>query len=463
MNQSPPPAPAGSAAAPSGGPVAALAAAYRVTGPALDLGALLWEGESLPEVPIRIPLALLHRHGLITGGGTERTRTLRLIAERLSAHGVPVLLTDLTGALSGIAAPGTGGERLERRAAELGEEWTGLGFPVQRYAPGGLGTGTPLRTTVADFGPAPLASALGLDAGQQRILERALRQARRAGLPPTGLAQLRAALDGVASGEEGSGEGSASGAGGSGAGGGRLSGMGLAGVLSSLADFERHGGGAFFGASAFDTDRLVGTAEDGRGLVSVLDLSAVRDRPRLCGAFPAWLLTGLCRALPEAGEAPKPALVCCVDEARLLFEGGSPGLREAVALAVRRLGSRAVGVFLAAGAPGEVPAEVRELPAHRVRLASPATAERGAGPAVQGLVRPAPAAPDRPAEPLPAPGPGPGEAVVSALDERGEPTPAAAVRLRVPQSLMSPAEAADLDRAISADRPPPGPAPHRGG
>jgi len=148
-----------------------IAAGYAFSGPALGLGALLWEGRCLPDAPVRIPLPMLNRHGLVAGAtGTGKTRTLQLIAEQLSAQGAPVFLADVKGDLSGISAPGEADDRVRGRAAEVGQKWTATGFPAEFYALGGLGHGVPVRATVTGFGPVLLSKVLQLNRTQEQSL-----------------------------------------------------------------------------------------------------------------------------------------------------------------------------------------------------------------------------------------------------------------------------------------------------
>lgn len=148
-----------------------IASGYAFTGPALELGALLHDGRCLPGAPVRIPLGMLNRHGLVAGAtGTGKTKTLQLVAEQLSANGVPVFLADMKGDLSGIAAPGEGGEKVVERAAQVGQEWRAEGFPAEFYALGGTGHGIPVRATVTDFGPVLLSKVLQLNRTQEQSL-----------------------------------------------------------------------------------------------------------------------------------------------------------------------------------------------------------------------------------------------------------------------------------------------------
>ncbi len=190
-----PPSPG--AAEPAGLPPQArgIASGYAFTGPALDLGALLWDGACLPGAPVRVPLAVLNRHGLVAGAtGTGKTKTLQLIAEQLSAQGVPVFLADIKGDLSGVAAPGEPDDRVRARAAEVGQRWTPAGFPARFYALGGIGHGIPVRATVTSFGPVLLSKVLRLNRTQEESLGLIFHYADTKGLDLVDLKDLRAVV-----------------------------------------------------------------------------------------------------------------------------------------------------------------------------------------------------------------------------------------------------------------------------
>src|ERR671921_1775358 len=174
---------------------AAVAPGYRFEGAALELGGLMLDATTLGQVPVRIPLAMLNRHGLVAGAtGTGKTKTLQLLAEQLSAQGVPVFAADIKGDLSGIGAPGAGGDKVVARAASVGQAWSATAFPVELYALGGQGTGVPIRVTMSSFGPTLLSKVLGLNDTQESSLGLVFHYADRAGLPLLDLADLRAVV-----------------------------------------------------------------------------------------------------------------------------------------------------------------------------------------------------------------------------------------------------------------------------
>ena len=230
-------------------------AGYGFAGPVLELGALVVAGAPVIDAQVRIPLAMTNRHGLVAGAtGTGKTRTLQVLAEQLSAHGVPVFAADIKGDLSGIAAPGASSDRLSARTASLGQEWTATGFPVEFYALGGLGTGIPLRATMTSFGPTLLSKVLGLTDIQESSLGLVFHYADKAGLPLLDLKDLRALIQYLTS-DEGKQELTSLGG---------LSKQTAGVLLRELISFEDQGADVFFGEPEFDTANLL-RAADGAG------------------------------------------------------------------------------------------------------------------------------------------------------------------------------------------------------
>ncbi|MFC5801363.1 helicase HerA-like domain-containing protein [Streptomyces formicae] len=450
----PPPATSAPGSAPAGAPAgetagqtadAALpagaeeiAAGYAFPGPALELGALLWDGQCHPAAQIRIPLAMLNRHGLVAGAtGTGKTKTLQLIAEQLSAAGVPVLLADIKGDVSGISAPGEGGDRVTGRAAQVGQEWQPAGFPCEFYALGGIGTGIPVRATVTDFGPVLLSKVLELNQTQEQSLGLIFHYADTKGLELVDLKDLRAVVAFLVS---DTGKPELKNIGG-------LSTATAGVILRAITAFEQQGASDFFGEPEFDTSELLRTAPDGRGLVSVLELPAVQDKPQLFSTFLMWLLADLFAELPEVGDVDKPKLVFFFDEAHLLFSGASKAFLEAITQTVRLIRSKGVGVFFVTQTPKDVPGDVLAQLGNRVQHALRAFTPDDAK-ALKATVRTFPNSAYDLEEVLT--GLGTGEAVVTVLSETGAPTPVAATRLRAPQSRMGPVDAAALDRAVKS-------------
>ncbi|MFF0287813.1 helicase HerA-like domain-containing protein [Streptomyces sp. NPDC005262] len=414
-----------------------IADGYAVDGAALDLGALLWDGACLPAAQIRIPLAMLNRHGLVAGAtGTGKTKTLQLIAEQLSADGVPVFLADIKGDVSGIAAPGAPGGKVAERAGQVGQQWEAKGFPCEFYALGGIGPGIPLRATVTDFGPVLLSKVLQLNRTQEQSLGLIFHYADAKGLELVDLKDLRAVVAFLVS---DTGKPELKGIGG-------LSTATAGVILRSLTAFEQQGAGDFFGEPEFETAEFLRQAPDGRGLVSVLELAAVQDKPQLFSTFLMWLLADLFHDLPEVGDIERPKLVFFFDEAHLLFNGASKAFLDSITQTVRLIRSKGVGIFFVTQTPRDVPGEVLAQLGNRVQHALRAFTPDDAK-ALRATVKTFPKSSAYDLEEL-LTGLGIGEAVITVLSEKGAPTPVAATRLRSPQSLMGPLGAVELDASV---------------
>jgi hypothetical protein len=399
---------------------------YATSSPAVELGLGVHEGSVLPDAGVRIPLAMLNRHGLIAGAtGTGKTRTPQGIAEQLSDAGVPVFLADVKGDLSGLAAPGATGGAGPKRAAELGLAFEPTAFPVEFLSLGGIGPGIPVRATVSDFGPQLLAKVLEANETQEQSLGLVFHYADSKGLPLLDLADLRALLTFLDS-EAGRSE---------------LQGIGglatqtVGVLLRQLVGLESAGGNDFFGEPQLEIADLMRTAPDGRGVISCLELPAVQDKPRLWSTALMWLLAELFEELPEVGDVKRPKLVFFFDEAHLLFNGATKAFLESVVLTVRLIRSKGVGVFFSTQTPKDVHADVLAQLGSRVQHALRAHTPQDAK-ALKATVS------TYPKSELYDVGKlltelGTGEAAVTILSERGVPTPVAHTRLRPPRSRMS--------------------------
>jgi DNA helicase HerA-like ATPase len=405
-----------------------IAKAYAFQGPALELGALVLEGTSHPDARIRMPLSMLNRHGLGAGAtGTGKTKTLQLIAEQLSDAGVPVFLADIKGDVSGMAAPGQSNDRITARATETGTDWQARGFPVEFLNLGGQGgTGVPVRATMTSFGPLLLSKVLGLNETQESSLGLVFHFADKAGLPLLDLKDLRAVITHLTSDE---GKADLEGLGG-------LSSATAGVILRELIGLEDNGGDVFFGEPEFDSHDLMRTTSDGKGLLSVMELQGLQERPQLFSTFLMWLLADLFHDLPEMGDVDKPKLVFFFDEAHLLFDGASKAFLDAVEQTVRLIRSKGVGVFFVTQTPKDVPSGVLAQLGNRVQHALRAFTPDDAK-ALKATVSTFPTSDvyDDLGELLTSLGIG--EAVVTILSERGAPTPVAWTRMRPPASLMA--------------------------
>jgi DNA helicase HerA-like ATPase len=418
-----------------------LAKAYAFTSTSLDLGALVVEGAAHPDVPVKVPLSMLNRHGLVAGAtGTGKTKTLQLLAEQLSDAGVPVFLADIKGDVSGMAAPGTISDRITQRAADTGTDWHARGFPVEFLNLGGQGgTGVPVRATMTSFGPLLLAKVLGLNETQESSLGLVFHFADKQGLPLLDLKDLRAVIAHLLSDE---GKADLEGLGG-------LSSSTAGVILRELVGLEDGGGDVFFGEPEFDTHDLMRLTPDGRGVLSVMELQGLQSSPQLFSTFLMWLLADLFHDLPEVGDVDKPKLVFFFDEAHLLFDGASKAFRDAIAQTVRLIRSKGIGVFFVTQTPKDVPADVLAQLGNRVQHALRAFTPDDAK-ALKATVGTFPTSELYPDLGELLQGLGIGEALVTILSENGAPTPVAWTRMRPPSSLMAQLDPAQQQALVAA-------------
>jgi DNA helicase HerA-like ATPase len=403
----------------------------------LDLGALL-NGDPVPSAQIRIPLGMMNRHGLVAGAtGTGKTRTLQGLAEQLAAKGVPVFAADIKGDLSGVATPGEPSEKLLARTEAIGQDWRPEASATEYFALGGIGKGVPVRATVSGFGPLLLSKVLGLNDTQESSLGLVFHYADANGLALVDLSDLRAVLSHLTS-DEGKAELKELGG---------LSAATAGVILRELITFADAGADVFFGEPEFDVADFIRTAPDGRGIISLLEVPGVIDKPALFSTFLMYLLAELFEILPEVGDADKPKLVFFFDEAHLLFKDASKDFLAAIVQTVRLIRSKGVGVFFVTQTPKDVPSDVLAQLGSRVQHALRAFTPDDAK-ALRATVGTYPKSGydlERVLQEL-----GTGEAIVTVMSEKGAPTPVAWTRLRAPQGLMSPTPDPAIEAAVKA-------------
>jgi DNA helicase HerA-like ATPase len=398
--------------------------AYGFPSPAIEIGHVMRDGAANGALPVRIPLAMMNRHGLIAGStGTGKTRTLQLLAEELSRNGVPVFLADVKGDLAGLAKPGDANERVRERLTAVGKEPHPEAFPVEFFSLTGV-HGTQLRATVSSFGPVLLGKVLDLTETQQSVLAMVFKYCDDRRMPLLDFGDLREVLQYL------SGPGKADLK--------EYGGMSTAtvGVLvRKMVELEQQGAARFFGEPELEIADLMRADESGRGIVNVLSLADVQDKPRLYSTFLMWLLGQFYYKLPEVGDAPKPKLVFFFDEAHLLFDDASSALVEHIEQVARLIRSKGVGVFFVTQTPKDVAEDVLAQLGNRIQHALRAFTPKDA----KNLKATASTFPvseyyeiDRTLTSL-----GIGEALVTVLDTRGVPTPVAVVQILPPSSSMT--------------------------
>jgi DNA helicase HerA-like ATPase len=257
-----------------------------------------------------------------------------------------VFLADMKGDLAGIAAPGDANERVATRAKDTGYAWQPRACPVELLSLTGR-LGAQVRATVSSFGPLLLAKVLDLNPTQASVLALVFKYCDDRGLELLDFADLRTVLQHL-----------------TGAGAEELAGLGgmskatVGVLLREMVELEQQGALAFFGEPELELEDLLRVTPDGLGLVSVLALQDVQDKPALFSTFMMWLLARLFAELPEVGDPPKPRLVFFFDEAHLLFRDASPAFLDEVGKVVRLVRSKGVGIFFVTQNPKDVPADI---------------------------------------------------------------------------------------------------------
>ena len=416
-----------------------MAAGYTFDEPVVVFGSPIQGDEVLSEVRVQVPLSRVNRHGLIAGAtGTGKTKTLQLLAGQLSAHGVPVFAVDVKGDLSGVGAPGDpANPAVVSRVESMKLTYEPQGHPIEILSLSGT-QGAHVRASVSSFGPLLLGKVLDLNDTQTSILSLVFRYCDDEDLPLLDLADLRTTLKFLGSDE---GKPVLEELGG-------IAPASLGVILRAIVTLEQEGAGDFFGEPEFDPDDLVRTTADGKGIITLLEVADVMDRPRLYSTFVLWMLAQLYETLPEVGDLPKPKLAFFFDEAHLLFADASKPLMEQIERTARLIRSKGVGVYFVTQAPTDVPSSVLSQLGNRVQHALRAFTPDDAD-ALRKTARTFPVTThydvERTITSL-----GIGEALVTVLSPKGIPTPLAATRLVPPDSRMAPLTAEELAANVAA-------------
>jgi hypothetical protein len=404
----------------------AMAAGYTLKEPAIVLGSPMDGTTVLPEIRIQVALSMLSRHGLIAGAtGTGKTKTLQAMAGQLSLAGVPCLVADIKGDVSGMAMPGDAtNPKVKERVDDLKLDFKASGHPVEFVSLSGK-LGAQIRASVHSFGPLLLGRVLELNDTQTSILSLIFKYCDDNNLALLDLKDLATTLKFLGG---DAGKAALADYGG-------ISPASLGVILRAIVTLQQQGADDFFGEPEFDVDDLLRVTPDGKGVLSILELSDVMDKPALFSTFMLWMLAQLYHALPEVGDLPKPKLCFFFDEAHLLFDTASKSLLDEVERTVRLIRSKGVGVYFITQVPTDVPAPVLAQLGNRVqhalRVFTPDDSDN-----LKKTVRTFPITTffdtGERLTPL-----GIGEALVTVLSPNGVPTPLAPTRLVPPDSLMA--------------------------
>jgi len=410
---------------------------YSCKGEYIVLGSAIIDGETLGAAQVKVPLKTLNRHGLIAGAtGTGKTKTLQVLSEQLSEKGVSVLLMDVKGDLSGIAMSGAEKPFITERHTKLNLPFSPKGYPVELMSLSQQ-EGVRLRATISEFGPVLLSRILELNDTQEGVMSVIFKYCDDKKLALLDLKDLKKVIQYIT--EEGKKEIEADY--------GKISTSTTGIILRKIIELEQQGADLFFGELSFDIADLMRTDKNGNGYISIIRLTDIQDKPKLFSTFMLSLLAEIYSQMPEKGDAEKPELVIFIDEAHLIFNQASKALLEQIENIVKLIRSKGVGIFFVTQNPTDVPNGVLSQLGLKVQHALRAftAIDRKA---IKLTAENYPVSEyyktDETITSL-----GIGEALVTALNEKGIPTPLAATMLRAPVSrmdILTPAEIASINK-----------------
>jgi uncharacterized protein len=399
-------------------------AGYTFKGDSILLGAAKLDDVVVPGTGIKIPLKTLNRHGLIAGAtGTGKTKSLQVLTEGLSENSIPVLLMDIKGDLSGLAAAGETKDFILARTNAAGIDYKPTGFPIELLSLSDE-KGARLRATVSEFGPILLAKILGLNDTQEGIVSAIFKYCDDEELALLDLKDFIKVLQYIS--DEGKDEFENAY--------GKISTTSVGTIMRKVIELQQQGADTFFGETSFDVDDLMRIDKDGKGVISVLRVTDLLDRPKLFSTFMLSLLAELYAGLPEAGDEDRPKLVIFIDEAHLVFQEASKALLQQIETVIKLIRSKGVGIFFCTQNPQDVPAAVLGqlgLKIQHALRAFTAIDRRKIKEAADNY----PLTDFFKTEEV-ITSMGIGEALVTALDEKGRPTPLAVTFMCPPRSRM---------------------------
>jgi DNA helicase HerA-like ATPase len=397
---------------------------YASKGESISMGAALLQNEVISEAQVKIPLKTLNRHGLIAGAtGTGKTKTIQVFSEQLSSFGIPVLMMDIKGDFSGIAAEGEEKSFITERHQKIDIPYTKQAFPVELLTLSDQ-NGVRLRATVTEFGPVLFSRILDLNDTQAGVISVIFKYCDDKSLPLLDLKDIKKVLNYIT--EEGKDEISEEY--------GKISTATTGTILRKIIELEQQGGDIFFGEKSFEIDDLLRIDENGKGYINILRLTDIQDKPKLFSTFMLSLLSEIYQQMPEKGDADQPELVLFIDEAHLIFNEASKTLLNQIETIIKLIRSKGIGVYFITQNPMDIPKGVLAQLGLKIQHALRAfTADDR-----QAIKQTADNYPtstyyktDEVLTSL-----GIGEAFITALNEKGIPTPLAATMLRAPMSRM---------------------------
>jgi len=406
----------------------------------ITLGSAILDGQTIKNAFVNVPLKTMTRHGLIAGAtGTGKTKTLQVLAENLSDKGIPVLLMDIKGDLSGLAQPGSGHPKIDERHELIGLPYESKSFPVEILTLSEQ-DGVRLRATVSEFGPVLLSRILDLSETQSGVVAVIFKYCDDNKLPLLDLKDFKKILQYAT--QEGKDEFEDAY--------GRISTASTGSILRKVVELEQQGADMFFGETSFEVDDLLRIDNDGRGYINILRLTDIQDRPKLFSTFMLSLLAEIYSTFPEQGDSERPELILFIDEAHLIFNEASKALLNQIENMVKLIRSKGVGIYFVTQNPSDIPEAVLSQLGLKVQHALRAFTANDR----KAIKLTAQNYPDTiyydTAEVLTSLGTG--EALVSALSEKGKPTPLAATLMRAPMSRMDILTNSEINSLLSESK-----------
>lgn len=413
---------------------------YTFKGESIILGAGVLNGEAVAGATVKLALKTLNRHGLIAGAtGTGKTKTLQVISEALSDASIPVVLMDIKGDLSGIAAPGTVNDKVTERCQKIGIDYKVSGFPVDLMSLSNQ-KGIRLRATVSEFGPVLLSKILGLNDTQGGLVAIIFKYCDDNKLPLLDLKDFIKVLQFVSN--EGKAEMEKSY--------GKIATTSTGTILRKVIELQQQGADVFFGEKSFEVDDLMRISDDGRGMISIIRVTDLQDRPKLFSTFMLQLLAELYATCPEEGDVDKPKLVLFIDEAHLIFQEASEALMQQLETVIKLIRSKGIGIFFCTQNPMDIPSSVLAQLGLKVQHALRAftAADRKA---IKQTAENYPLSDFYKTEDV-LTQLGIGEAFITALNEKGIPTPLVHTLLCPPRSRMDILTEMEIDAIVSKSK-----------
>ena len=418
----------------------AIKSGYTFKGEAPAIGVAMLDGEVVPGANIVLPLKTMNRHGLIAGAtGTGKTKTLQVISECLSDASVPVLLLDIKGDLSGIGAAGTVNDKITGRYQNLGMPYKPAAYPVEFLTLSNQ-KGVRLRATVSEFGPILLSKILDLNDTQEGLVAMIFKYCDDSKLPLLDLKDFIKVLQYISN--EGKDEIEKTY--------GKIATTSTGTILRKVVELQQQGADVFFGEKSFEVADLMRIADDGRGVISVLRVTDLQDKPKLFSTFMLQMLAELYATCPEEGDLDKPKFVMFIDEAHLIFQEASSALLQQIETIVKLIRSKGIGIFFCTQNPMDVPASVLAQLGLKVQHALRAftAADRKV---IKQTAENYPETTFYKTEDL-ITQLGIGEALITMLNEKGVPTPLAHTMLLAPRSRMDILTDAEIDGIVGKSK-----------